>query len=180
MVRVLLFVLLVVAPGALLGWMRFAAHAHPRPDTVTAPGAAAADPDAVLTRSLAAGLPGVTLKAPVALFDRETLFDHINGGAPAYLDRNFRRLAAVELTTADGVDLNVDVYDMTTPRDAQAIHQAERQPSAREVPGWPGCLAASMSLTFVAGRYYVKLVSFDARGEAHLPEVGRAVAGRLP
>jgi hypothetical protein len=47
------------------------------------------------------------------------------------------------------------------------------------VPGFGAAVSGPMSLVFQQGRFYVKLTAFDGRGEAALPEVARALAGRM-
>jgi hypothetical protein len=74
---------------------------------------------------------GVKIKEKVALYDEKGLFDYIDGAAPIFIDRHFRKLAAAELATAEGSDLVCDVYDMATPENAQAIFDKEKSATAK-------------------------------------------------
>lgn len=152
------------------------AAAAPAPPAAAPPAAPAADPD--LPRLLE-GLPGARLQGAVALYDEKTLSDYIDGAAPLYLARGFRRLAAAELVAAGGGELTADVYDMGTPENAASVFAAEASPRARPVPGFEAAAAGSLSLVFRQGRFHVKLTAFDARGEAALADVGRALAARM-
>lgn len=170
---------LVAVPLALVGWVAWKGRGPPRQPR--APVLAARTPawdDAALKGLLEGLTPEVKLAAPVALYDAKTLYEYINGAAPLYLARSFRRLAAAELAVA-GTSLTADVYDMTTPESAASIFAAEASPRGKPVTGYDAGVAGPMSLVFRQARFYVKLTAFDPRGEAALPEVGRALAARM-
>jgi hypothetical protein len=180
--RALVAAVLVAAPMALFAWVAWKGRGPPRQPRGAAAASTARVPpgDDAALRQLFDGLaPAAQLKAPVALYDAHSLYEYIDGGAPLYLARHFRRLAAAELATADGAELNADVYDMTAPEDAAGMFDAEASPQSTPVGGFDAGRAGAMSLVFRQGRFYVKLTAFDARGEAALPAVGRALAGRM-
>jgi hypothetical protein len=145
------------------------------PAPAPAPAAAAQD----LARLFGESLPGARLQGSVALYDEKTLSDYIDGAAPLYLSRHFLRLAAADLAVAGGGEITADVYDMAAPENAASIFAAEVSSRAKPLAGFEAAAAGSMSLVFRQGRFYVKLTAFDARGEAALPEVGRALAARM-
>ena len=179
--RVLVAALLLAVPLALVGWVAWSGGRPPRqPRSAVAKPDKPADGDAALRSLFDALPPGAKLKEPAVLYDEKTLFDYIDGAAPLYLERHFRRLAAAELAVEGGGEVTADVYDMAAPENAASIFAAERSPSARPVPGFDAAAAGPMSLVFQRGRYYVKLTAFDGRGEAALPALARALAGRMP
>jgi hypothetical protein len=137
------------------------------------------DEDAVLKGLLGAPLAGVTVKGAVTLYDSKGLFDYVDGAAPIYIERKFRRLAAAEMTTPDGGELTCDIYDMAAPENAKSIFDKERSPAAKAVDGWPEAIMGPKSLVFRNGRYYVKLTAFDAKAEGLLPEVAKGLRGRM-
>lgn len=113
------------------------------------------------------------------LYDEKGLFDYIDGAAPIFIERHFRKLGAAELVTADGSDLVCDVYDMATGENAQSIFDKERSTSAKTVDGWAEAISGPMSFVFHHGRYYVKLTAFDAKAEAAMPLVARALQEKM-
>ena len=177
--RALLAALLVAVPVVLAGWIAWSGRGPPRQPraAAAAPSSPSADLEpAKLFRALS---PAAELKGPVASYDEKTLFGYIDGAAPLYLQRHFRRLSAAELTVPGGGEITADVYDMAAPENAASIFAAERSPSARPVPGLEAAAAGPMSLVFQRGRFYVKLTAFDARGEAALPQVARSLTREL-
>jgi len=47
------------------------------------------------------------------------------------------------------------------------------------VTDFPDAIAGSMSFVFRSGRYYVKLTAFDAKAEAALPGLAKALKGKM-
>ncbi len=123
--------------------------------------------------------PKAQLKAPAALYDEKGLFNYIDGAAPVYIQRHFRRLAAAELAITGGGEAVADIYDMTAPENAASIFAAERSASAKPLVGFDAAVTGAMSLVFQQGRFYVKLTAFDPKAEAALPDLGRALADRM-
>ena len=180
--RYLLFAVLALVPLALVGTLVWQGNKAP-PAEHAAARPAGGDADAVLRGlfdfKLAAAL-GHTLRADVdALNNDKGLFDYIDGAAPIFIERHFRKLAATELSTPEGSDLVCDVYDMATPDNAQSIFDKEKSAQAKPVEDWPGAIAGPMSFVFHQARYYVKLTAFDAKAEAALPLVARALKEKM-
>jgi hypothetical protein len=69
---------------------------------------------------------------------------------------------------------------MGAKENAQAIFAKERSASAKAGEGWPEAVAGPLSFVFCAGRYYVKLTAFDAKAEAALPLLARALKEKIP
>ncbi|HEY3352401.1 MAG TPA: DUF6599 family protein [Polyangia bacterium] len=182
--RSAIIALLVAVPLALVVWVGWRGRHAPPPDPAAlgAAGPASAparDEDAALRAILAPPPAGLTMKGALTLYDAQKLFDYIDGAAPVYLERHFRRLAAAELATADGGELTADVYDMTAPANAESIFTKERSPAATAPADWPEALTGPKSFIFREGRYYVKLTAFDAKAEALLPRLARELRGRM-
>jgi len=177
-VRYLLLAVLVVIPVALIGWMFWVGHVPPPLEPT--PAARKVAGDAELLALFKDPLAGAKVKGEIALYDAKGLFNYIDGAAPIFIERHFRKLAAAELASADGADLTCDVYDMSSPADAESIFSKERSASAKPAPGFAQGVSGPMSLVFRQGRYYVKLTAFDAKAEAALPAVGQAIAGKIP
>jgi hypothetical protein len=176
--RILVAALLIAVPLALVSWVVRSGSGPPRQPSTAAVQKPPEGGDPALRGLFDSLPPGAQLKGPVVLYDEKTLFDYIDGAAPLYIQRHFRRLAAVEMA-AGGGELTADVYDMAVPANAASIFAAERSLSAKGVAGFDAAAAGPMSLVFQQGRYYVKLTAFDAKGEAALPELARALAKRM-
>lgn len=181
--RIIVFVVLAVIPPTLIGtlvWQgRKAATAEPHATHPASANAGSVNADSALQALFAPAPAGMTIKEKVALYDEKGLFDYIDGAAPIFIERHFRKLAASEMATPEGSDLVCDVYDMATAENAQSIFEKEKSATAKPLEGWPDAIAGPMSLVFHHGRYYAKLTAFDAKAEAHLPAVARALKEKM-
>ncbi|MEW6746548.1 MAG: DUF6599 family protein [Planctomycetota bacterium] len=96
-------------------------------------------------------------------FDRESLYDYIDGGAEVYLALGFREVGARDYVLPGGapVCVTLDIYDMGAPLGAYAIYCAEVYAEAQRlrvgVAGWIG----GGSAVFWSNRYYVKIRADD-------------------
>ena len=190
MVRSILFALAVVVPTALVTWIvargtgtcRVERGGSLSEPAHSAPSAPNASPGDEWRGVFASPLGSFGLKGSVSFFDEKGLFDYIDGAAPVFITRGFRRLAAAELalSAAQGSgEATADVYDMGTQANAASIYAFEKPPTAVAFSVGDEGHAGRMSLVFRKGRFYVKLVAFEATGEAQLPELARLLAGRL-
>jgi hypothetical protein len=117
------------------------------------------------------------------IYDRDTLWEYINGGAVGYLAYGFRKV--VTFTTAhqeSGLEIVVDVYDMGKPVHAYGIYSVERSPDGVEVE-W-GCdgFRSGTALYFWQDRYYVKIMALDIAPETDilLSKLAGSIARKLP
>lgn len=179
--RALLLAVLVAVPVALVGWVRWAA-VHDAPPEFVPPEAPKRleDPEPALRALFRGELGGLSVSGDPSAFDEKSLFDAIDGAAPIFLERKFRRSLSVELATATGHELTCDVYDMTDEEHARSIFEKERSSQAKVPADWPQALAGPMSLVFHQGRFYVKMTAFDAEAEEALPRLGRALREKMP
>jgi hypothetical protein len=179
-VRLTVFIVLALLPPALIGTLVW--HGHKAPPVERAPVAsksAGHEADQALRALFEPAPAGTTIKEKVTLYDEKGLFDYIDGAAPIFIERHYRKLAAAELATPEGSDLVCDIYDMAAPANAQSIFDKEKSSQAKPLEGWPEAISGPMSLVFHHGRYYVKLTAFDAPAEALLPAVARALKERM-
>jgi hypothetical protein len=173
-----LFAVLAVIPPTLVGALVWQGRKTPPIEhTIARPSGQEAD--AALRALFETPPASVKIKEKVALYDEKGLFDYIDGAAPIFIERNFRKLAATEMATLEGSDLVCDVYDMGTPENAQAIFDKEKSTSAKFVEGWPEAIAGPMSFVFHHARYYAKLTAFDGKAEAALPGVARSLKEKM-
>lgn len=104
----------------------------------------------------------------VKVFDRDNLFDHINGASEFYFSYNFQELWVVRYSKGDA-EISLEVYDQGDPVHAYGIYSMERPPDSevKEI-GAQGYHEENI-LNFVADRYYVKMHSY------HEPDAGSGV-----
>jgi hypothetical protein len=119
---------------------------------------------------------------PVA-YNRDTLWEYINGGAVGYLGYGFRE--AITFTTAhneSGLEFIVDIYDMGKPVHAYGIYSLERSPEGVAVRlACDGRLYGD-ALYFWQERYYVKVMVHNVAQEADklLPKLADFISRMLP
>lgn len=120
----------------------------------------------------------------VKLYDKETLFDHINGEAELYFPYGFDALATASYINNNNKELSVvaDVYRMASVLDAFGIYSNYRKTNNLWVTiGAEGFLSSSQ-LMFYQDRYFVRL---QVSGATNLPKdiflaCALAISGNLP
>jgi hypothetical protein len=178
-VRIISFVVLSLLPPILIGLLLWEGRQAPPVEHAAVVKTTGQDADGALRGLFEPAPAGTKTKEKVALYDEKGLFDYIDGAAPIFIERHFRKLAASELATPEGSDLVCDVYDMVAPENAQSIFDKEKSSQAKPVDGWPEAISGPMSFVFHHARYYAKLTAFDAKAEAMLPAVARALKERM-
>ncbi|MGD0277971.1 MAG: DUF6599 family protein [Smithella sp.] len=120
----------------------------------------------------------------VEFYDRNTLFNHIDGEAELYLSYGFDVLASANYINKKNQDLAIDadVYRMASVLDAFGIYSNYRKTSDNWVAiGAEGFVSPSQ-LIFYQDRYFIKL---QVSGETSLPKdtllaCARAISKNLP
>jgi hypothetical protein len=90
-------------------------------------------------------------------FDRQNLFDYIDGGAELYLSYGFRRLASRTYTRANSPDIIADVFDMGASENAFGVFAHSRE-TVDETIG-QGSQYTEGLLLFWKDRYYVSILA---------------------
>ena len=148
-------------------------------DTPPMPLAHPSEADRSLLALFQGNLGGARVKDKVTLYDDKGLFDYIDGAASIFIQHHFRKLAAADMTSARGSDIDCMVYDMAEPANALSIFDAEKSVTARLVADFPDAVSGPLSFVFRSGRYYVKLTAFDAKAGAALPGLAKALRGKM-
>jgi len=116
------------------------------------------------------------------LFRPDTLFEYIDGAAEVYLSYDFKELLVAQFQEKSSkASVTMEIYDMGNGRHAFGIYSAERYPESRFLSiGNQGYLDEG-SLNFLVGRYYVKLLCFEAgtRSEEILMLYAKDVTGKV-
>jgi hypothetical protein len=112
-------------------------------------------------------------------FNRQTLYDYMDGGAEVYLAFDFREVFSRKYGGPGGRDLTLDIYDMGSPGEAFGAFSCDRQDPGvgigQESEYGPGLLR------FWQGRYFVTIMasSDDETAAAAILELGREAAKSL-
>ncbi len=70
---------------------------------------------------------GWQAEQPDESYDRETLYDYIDGGAELYLTYDFRQVMVRRYSKPNAPEIELGIYEMGSPQDAYGIFSAERQ-----------------------------------------------------
>ncbi|MGZ7065870.1 MAG: DUF6599 family protein [Candidatus Aminicenantales bacterium] len=116
-------------------------------------------------------------------FFPENLYEYIDGAAESYLSYDFHELLVLQLKSEAKEErtLTVEIYDMGQPTNAFGIFSAERYPENAAVPVGDLGYIEGETLNFMAGRFYVKLLSFglgDGTAQA-LTDYAQKLAGAV-
>ncbi len=126
---------------------------------------------------------GWTEFEPLQTYIPDTLFEYINGAAENFISYGFVELAVGQYRGADGkAEMTVEVYDMGRPDNAFGIYGSERYPESRFLPiGVQGYIEDGV-LNFFGGRFYVKLMAYEAgdKTETVLKQFAAAVLKGIP
>jgi hypothetical protein len=146
-------------------------------------------PPPAAASSLAKALPngflkGWTQEGKIALFDRENLFEQINGEAELYFPYGFTALATAVYGNKAYPDALVvaEIYHMGSLLDAFGIYSNYRKPDYESVKQGAEGFISPTQLLFYQDRYFVKL---QATGTTHLEQevflaCARLISGNLP
>ena len=127
---------------------------------------------------------GWNLEEKVALYDRDTLFDRINGEAEAYFPYGFDALASARYANRRNARIGVDadVYRMGSLLDAFGIYASYRRKENPGVGIGAGGTLSPSQLIFHQGRYFVRLqaTGTTSLGEDVFLACAREISRRLP
>ena len=97
-----------------------------------------------------------TSDGKVQNFNKENLYEHIDGAAEFYLSYGFESLSVAGFTN-NGAELTIEVYDHADALHAYGIYSMERSPKAEIKPVGLEGYGDATTFNFVAGKYYVKM-----------------------
>lgn len=117
--------------------------------------------------------------APVA-YDRETIFDYIDGAGEVYRSYGFDHVLVDRYERAGGQGLTVEVFDMGSAEDAFGVFSYAREQEEGGIGG--GFERKGSVLCFWQDRFYVCVAAEqrDADQETVLEEVARGISKNLP
>jgi hypothetical protein len=106
-------------------------------------------------------VPGWVRPAAIQSFSRETLFDYIDGAAERYFQYGFEELHMAEYRNAQGDLIVVEIYRHSSPLEAFGIYSQEQPSDPAVVDIGARAYLQGSWLNFVAGPYYVKILSYQ-------------------
>ncbi len=124
---------------------------------------------------------GLQRQGEILLFNRETLWEHIDGGAELCLMYDFRDLANVTYKGAD-VEMMVNLYRFSDSLMAYGYYSLLRPADATILNlGAEGFMVQGV-INVVKGEFFLHLVGFDqsAQTEIALANLAEDITGRLP
>ncbi|MBI4721066.1 MAG: hypothetical protein HY770_07600 [Chitinivibrionia bacterium] len=135
---------------------------------------AAALAPADLYRSLPSVLKGWKAAGDDEVFDRKTLYRHINGGAELYLTFDFREVLVRRFEHPEKPGMLLEVFDMGNSADAFGVFSCERD--GEELGIGQGSEYAGGLLRFWKDRYFVAVTSL---GDEELTKHAVAALGTI-
>jgi len=121
-------------------------------------------------------LPELKPMEKTEFYNAETLFEKIDGRAPAYVSFNFQNLRCRSFGLAGTAGSYVDVYEyrMDSPVNAFGIFALERDPKGKPLDFAADGYASDMGFFFRQGAVYVQLLCSDQN--PNTLAAGRAIA----
>jgi len=124
-------------------------------------------------------VPGWSKSQQDRTYDKDTLFDFVNGAAELYFTYGFESLAVGTYENAGGKTLRLEVYRTATDADAYGLYTFSAFGDPVDI-GTVGRRASGIGLFFWQHRTFVQIGSRDPIDDAELQAFGKAVAAALP
>jgi hypothetical protein len=131
-----------------------------------------------------ADLPQVSgwkLSPDIETFNRDNLYERIDGAAPLFLENNFQEMTSVVYTHGDDY-ITIQAYRHLTPEDAFGMYASERSSDMEFYFGIGGeAQGDGYGLFFFDGSIYVKMsANNESEGiSAAMKEIAAGLAGKL-
>jgi hypothetical protein len=117
-----------------------------------------------LTDLLPEAIQGWTADGADNTYDRENLFDYIDGGAELYLSYGFSKVLSRQYKRAGQPDIIADIFDMSTSQNAFGVFSHSRE-TINDSFG-QGAQYTEGFLLFWKDRYYVSILASPETGES--------------
>ena len=100
---------------------------------------------------------GWNLSPDIEVFNRDNLYERINGAAPLFFENNFQEMTSMIYTKEDDY-ITIQAYRHATPEDAFGMYASERSSDMEHYPGIGGeAQGDEYGLYFFVGPIYVKM-----------------------
>ena len=116
----------------------------------------------------------------VETYDRESIFDYINGAGEVYRSYGFRDVTVWRFSKPDAPDITVEIFDMGSPEDAYGVFSYARESEESGIGG--GYEQRGSVLCFWQNRYYVCVAAYESTDDTRqaVPMLARSIAQQLP
>ncbi|MCL1937862.1 MAG: hypothetical protein FWF52_05655 [Candidatus Azobacteroides sp.] len=135
-------------------------------------------------QELQAALPAVegwSISSDIEIFNRDNLYERIDGAAPLFLENNFQEMTSMEYDRGDDY-ITIQAYRHATPEDAFGMYASERSADMNFYDGIGGEAQGDDSgLYFFAGNIYVK-INASIEGDTIrliMQEIARGLAEKI-
>jgi len=118
-------------------------------------------------------------EAEDAVYNRETLYDYMDGGAEVYLAFDFQQVFVRKFKRTGGDEIILDIYDMGSPAEAFGVFSCDREDEGAGI-GQDSEYGFGL-LRFWKGHYFVSVIAVgdDQAAKAAIFELGKSVAELL-
>ncbi|MCU4163612.1 DUF6599 family protein [Carboxylicivirga caseinilyticus] len=125
-------------------------------------------------------IEGFTLQGEKQFFDRDNLYNYINGASDFYLGYDFQDLWVADYTNDQEQSLTLELYRHGDNMYAFGIYSEERPQAANLLEIGAEGFYESGAVFFLAGSYYVKVYNgHPALDEDSLVDFAKQVAGKV-
>lgn len=143
------------------------------------PAATQAPPDLMGIFPVENAIPGWRISQKGEMYDRENLFNLVDGQADSFFAYGFENVAVQRYQNDAGAMLNVEIWQLATDADAYGLFSAGRTGSPAAI-GNAGDTDPERRLAFWQNRYFVSLLAVQPVPDETLFAFARAIAGLLP
>ena len=130
---------------------------------------------------------GWTPAGELRVYERENLYDMVDGQADGFFVYGFEQVAAQRYQDAAGAVLEVDIWQVATPADAYGLFTAGLAgqpatvcPSQGSADCYEGDADPGRRLAFWQDRYYVQVYGRQPVADADLQAFAQAISAALP
>lgn len=125
---------------------------------------------------------GWTRSGKAEFYDKDTLFDLVDGEAEAYFPYGFQgALSAIYTQGGDmAKEVRVEVYEMGSLLDAYGIYSTMREIGSTPVDVGTEGIGGTTQIMFYADKYLVKILVYSSAAGDALLSIAKAVACELP
>jgi hypothetical protein len=127
---------------------------------------------------------GWTRSGEIQRFTSENLYDKVDGRENLYKSFEFHELQAADFTAAGQQNrfIQVELFDMTTPKSALGIFAAERPAHPNSVKIGRDGYTDTNGVFFWKGKFYVRVIGSDTEKSTQQAanSIARSIAERLP
>jgi hypothetical protein len=126
-------------------------------------------------------ISGWTPSGKAQTYNRETLFDYIDGTSEYFFTYAFETVAVRGYTNAAGSELHVEVWQLSVPQDAYGLFSGREAGAPAALGNANGAVLESGSrLVFWQSRFYVTVTALESAADDDLRLFAEFISKKLP